>query len=193
MVDCWDVVQSSARRRGCSSLRPETFSPLKEKEPGPRIRLLSRLCLETRSSKFLAQRRCLSCACFPVFFFFFFSFPSSVLFLLHRGDKVPLQTVSIMFAVRFNIIVKTRLDKDSFVAKITIELLRLIRIKKVSLKNAAYVLYRLREKPRNNVEHERFFQSIRRRITFFSRKLVFAIRNYRSLGLVRNIRERERD
>ena len=143
MVDCWDVVQSSARRRGCSSLRPETFSPLKEKEPGPRIRLLSRLCLETRSSKFLAQRRCLSCACFPVFFFFFFSFPSSVLFLLHRGDKVPLQTVSIMFAVRFNIIVKTRLDKDSFVAKITIELLRLIRIKKVSLKNAAYVLYRL--------------------------------------------------
>lgn len=88
---------------------------------------------------------------------------------------------------------KKRLDKDSFVAKITIELLRLIRIKKVSLKNAAYVLYRLREKPRNNVEHERFFQSIRRRITFFSRELVFAIRNYRSLGLVRNIRERERD
>lgn len=103
------------------------------------VKVMSRNSFEQISRSGTMSLLCM----FPVFFFFFFSFPFSVLFLLHRGDKVPLETVSIMFGVRFNIIVKTRLDKGSFVAKITIEILCLIRTKKVSLENTAYDLYRL--------------------------------------------------
>lgn len=68
---CTKRAEQTTRARGCSSPGdPETFSLLKEKElcahlspsplPDPGIRLLSRLCLETRPSEFLAERRCLS-------------------------------------------------------------------------------------------------------------------------------------
>lgn len=75
---CTKRAEQTTRARGCSSLGdPETFSLLKEKElcahlspsplPDPGRRLLSRLCLETRSSEFLAERRPLLSASFHPF------------------------------------------------------------------------------------------------------------------------------
>lgn len=154
------------------------------------VKVMSRNSFEQISRSGTMSLLCM----FPVFFFFFFSFPFSVLFLLHRGDKVPLETVSIMFGVRFNIIVKTRLDKDSFVAKITNEILCLIRTKKVSLENTAYDLYRLTSAKKRGRRRARAFLPVDSTQNYiFSRELVFADRNSWSLSLVRNIRERERD
>lgn len=56
MVDCRDVVQSSDEWWPFSQL----FLPSKRKSWIPGIRLLSRLCLETRSSEFFARGRCSS-------------------------------------------------------------------------------------------------------------------------------------
>lgn len=63
MVDCRDVVQSSTKRAVVFS---RLFLLSKRKSWFPGIKLLSRLCLETRSSEFFARGRCSSPrVCFP--------------------------------------------------------------------------------------------------------------------------------